>query len=118
MAGSRTTATRVTLGAISLSSSSHFAPMPYSYGVKPVILPPGRAKLSTKPAPTGSGVAANTIGTVRVARRNGRSTARGEDHIRRKRNQFRRVFASVALIACGPAVVNLNVVPDGPTQLL
>jgi hypothetical protein len=28
MAGSQTTTTRVTLGAISLSSSSHFAPMP------------------------------------------------------------------------------------------
>src|SRR5262245_57578851 len=31
------------------------------------ILPPGRARLSTKPAPTGSGVPVNTIGTVRVA---------------------------------------------------
>jgi putative ABC transport system substrate-binding protein len=31
-----------------------------------VILPPGRARLSTYPAPTGSGAFANTIGTVRV----------------------------------------------------
>jgi hypothetical protein len=30
-------------------------------------VPPGRAKLSTKPAPTGSTAGANTIGTVRVA---------------------------------------------------
>src|SRR5262249_2626073 len=43
-----------TCGAISLSSSNHFALMPYSYRVKPVTLPPGRARLSTKPAPTGS----------------------------------------------------------------
>ena len=42
------TATRVTAGAICLSSSNHFAP------INPVTLPPGRAKLSTKPAPTGS----------------------------------------------------------------
>ena len=34
-------------------------------------LPPGRARLSTKPAPTGSTTFANTIGTVRVACSNG-----------------------------------------------
>jgi hypothetical protein len=67
MAGSRSTATRVTRGAISLSSSNHFPLMPYSNKVKPVALPPGRARLSTKPAPTGSGARMNTIGTVRVA---------------------------------------------------
>src|SRR5262245_55103412 len=60
IAGSRRTATRVTLGAISLRSSSHFAPMLYSNKTKPVALPPGRARLSTKPAPTGSIVPANT----------------------------------------------------------
>jgi hypothetical protein len=36
-------AARVTFGAISLSSSSHFAPMPKSNKLKPVTLPPGRA---------------------------------------------------------------------------
>ena len=41
------TATRVTLGAISLSNSSHFPPMVYSAIMKPVALPPGRARLST-----------------------------------------------------------------------
>jgi len=35
-----------------------------SYDMKPVALPPGRAKLSTKPAPTGSTPSVNTIGTV------------------------------------------------------
>jgi len=56
-----------TPGAISLSSSSHFALKPYSNIIKPVALPPGWARLSTKPAPTGSGTITNTIGTVRVA---------------------------------------------------
>jgi hypothetical protein len=65
-AGSRRTAARVTRGAISLSSSSHFAATPYSNDVKPVALPTGRARLSTKPAPTGSGTIANTMGTVHV----------------------------------------------------
>ena len=41
--------------------------MPYSNIVNPVALPPGRAKLATKLAPTGSTTIANTIGTVRVA---------------------------------------------------
>jgi hypothetical protein len=40
---------RVTLGAISLSSSSNFR----AYGIKPVTLPPGRARLAIKPPPTG-----------------------------------------------------------------
>ena len=69
--GSRSTATRATLGAISLSSSSLFPPMLYSTVMNPVTLPPGRARLSTKPAATGSTAAGNTIGTVRVACSNG-----------------------------------------------
>jgi hypothetical protein len=67
----RSTATRLTLGAICLSSSNHFPPMLYSPEVNPVTLPPGRAMLSTKPAPTGSAAYVNTIGTVRVACNNG-----------------------------------------------
>src|SRR5215475_5543405 len=35
--------------------------------LKPVTLPPGRARLATKPTPTGSPTAANTIGTVGAA---------------------------------------------------
>src|SRR5262249_59274550 len=65
--GSRRTAARVTPGAISLSSSTHFALKLYSNSIKPVALPPGRDRLSTKPEPTGSLVFVNTIGTVRVA---------------------------------------------------
>src|SRR5262249_54820436 len=65
--GIRNTATRVRSGAISLSSSNHFPPMPYSVKLNPVALPPGRARLSTKPPPTGSPTFTNTIGTARVA---------------------------------------------------
>src|SRR5215472_5760938 len=61
------TAARVTCGAISLSSCSHFPAMPNSYSVNPVTLAPGRARLSTNPCPTGSGTKTNTIGMVRVA---------------------------------------------------
>ena len=47
--GSRRTAARVTLGAISLSSSSHFPLRVYSNRLNPVMLPPGCAKVSTNP---------------------------------------------------------------------
>ena len=114
MAGSRRTAARVTPGAICLSSSSHFPLMPYSNAVKPVALPPGRARLSTKPAPTGSGTITNTIGTVRVACSNGADgrAASGQDDVRRERDQFRRVFANALGIARGPAIVDPHVAAD------
>jgi hypothetical protein len=75
MAGSRKTATRVTPGATCFNSSDHFPAIPYSNMEKPVAFPPGRAKLSTYPAPTGSVSITNTTGMVRVARSNGPAVA-------------------------------------------
>src|SRR5262245_24430820 len=66
LAGSKTTAVLSTLGAHSLSSCSHFPPTENSKLVKPVILPSGRAKLVTKPAPTGSTTCTKTLGIERV----------------------------------------------------
>ena len=88
-----------------LSSSSHFPPRLYSNWVKPVALPPGRARLSTKPAPTGSATCTNTIGTVRVACSNGPSDAGagGQDDVRRERDQFGRMFAHDRRLALAPA---------------
>ena len=73
--------------------------------MKPVALPPGRARLSTKPAPTGSATIANTIGTVRVACSNGPTVERamGQDDVRRERDQFRRVSANVVGIGSRPS---------------
>ena len=75
IAASRSTATRVTPGAISLEQLQPFRANAVFIRVKPVVLPPGRAKLSTKPAPTGSGMPTNTIGTVRVACSSGPTVA-------------------------------------------
>src|SRR2546422_4975469 len=61
------TATRDILGTASLRTSISFA---LKSGLKndiPVILPPGRARLATNPARTGSPLGAMTIGIVRVA---------------------------------------------------
>src|SRR6516225_10673155 len=71
MSGSRRTATRVTLGATCLRRSSHFPLKLYSNTKKPVALPPGLARLSTMPPPTGSTTPTNTIGKVRLLRCNG-----------------------------------------------
>ena len=60
------TTTLETFGTVSLSSSSHLPPSEASYTAKPVALPPGRAKLATKPLPTGSATVAKTMGTLRV----------------------------------------------------
>ena len=68
MPASYSTMARVTDGLISLSNSTHLAPVANSISAKPVMLPPGRAMLETNPAPTGSLTCANTMGTVRVSR--------------------------------------------------
>ena len=44
--------------------------------------------------------------------------ANSQDDVGRKRDQFRRVFASLVGIPRGPAIVNLHVSAVGPTQLL
>jgi CHAT domain len=63
-AGSETPATRLRPGAISFSNSSHFPPISGSNVLKPVMLAPGRARLCTVPAPTGSITETNTTGIV------------------------------------------------------
>jgi hypothetical protein len=61
--------TRLTLGNASLSNSNRF---PASSGLFcsdiPVMFPPGRARLATRPVPTGSPAKAITMGMVDVAR--------------------------------------------------
>ena len=67
LAGFWRTATRETLGATALSISNCF---PTSCGpivASPVMLPPGRARLATKPSATGSPETVKTIGIVLVA---------------------------------------------------
>jgi hypothetical protein len=62
--------------------------MSYSNATNPVGLPPGRAKLATRPTPTGSMTDANTIGTVGVALPHWPygQAGRGEDDVRCQSN--------------------------------
>src|SRR5262249_31318886 len=120
LAESRRTAARVSRGAISLSSSSHFPLRLYSKFMKPVMLPPGRAKVSTKPAPTGSETCTNTIGRVRVACRNAAtlSVPLANKEVWRQRDQSRRVSAMAIDIVLPPAGVDPDVSAVAPSQLL
>ena len=103
-------------GAISFSSSSHFPLKPYSNPIKPVALPPGRARLSTKPAPTGSrGPGTRPAQCGRLQQRS-HGRAHDQDDVGRERNQFRRVFAHLGGIARGPAGVDAHVAAVDPAQ--
>ena len=57
----------VAAGTSSCSSSSRFGPSSTPNEVTPVRLPPGRLKLATSPAWTGSAPVRKTIGIVAVA---------------------------------------------------
>src|SRR5262249_11340743 len=61
------TATRVAAGTSSRRSSSRFAANSPLIKLIPVRLPPGRARLATRPGPTGSSLETKTMGIVVVA---------------------------------------------------
>ena len=65
--GGRRTPTRTSLGTASLSISSLFVFSSRAKPENPVTLPPGRARLATRPAPTGSPGLVITMGMVVVA---------------------------------------------------
>src|SRR5262249_37617242 len=67
VAGLNKKAALLTCGAISLSSSIHLPTIVGSITVKPVALPPGCGRLSTKPLPTGSATITKMMGMVCVS---------------------------------------------------
>ena len=82
-------------------------------------LPPGRARLSTKPAPTGSGTIVNTIGTVRVACSIGMSPALPvvSRTSGASATSSRAYLASELGVASGELALDLQIAAHGPTQL-
>ena len=67
LAGLTSTAMRTALGTISCSSPSRLATSSATKKLMPVALPPGRARLATRPSLTGSSPTPKTIGIVVVA---------------------------------------------------
>src|ERR1700738_1754630 len=106
-------------GAICLSNSSHFVPIPYSKLIKPVELPPGFAKLATRPPPTGSVTPANNDrhgGGRLLQRPQGRSSACEHD-LGCERDQFCRMPTNAINIGCTRATLDPHVPVGGPTQV-
>ena len=83
-------------------------------------LPPGRARLSTKPAPTGSATAANTIGNVaaHLPQWRQRGVPTGQNDVRREGDQFGCVFAYSLGDRRRPSDIDPNVAADRPARLL
>ena len=67
LAGLTSTATRTALGTSSCRSRSRLAATSWAKKLMPVALPPGRARLATRPSLTGSSPTPKTIGIVAVA---------------------------------------------------
>ena len=106
LAGSTSTATRVAAGTSSRRSSSRFAANSLEKKLIPVRLPPGRARLATRPSLTGSSPTLKTMGIVVVAAlaAKRRSELRRDDHGDLSANQFGRQRRQSIDLILGPAV--------------
>ena len=111
---------RFSPGAICLSSSSHFPLMPNSNRVNPVALPPGRARLATKPAPTGSLTFTNTIRHLarRLQQRRQRRVSGGHDGLRCQRDQLGRAPAQKFVVVRDRRGARSRCCAPDPSQLL
>ena len=116
--GSATKAARTRLGAISLSIASHLPVTLASYCITPVILPPGRGRLATKPEPIGSATPANTIGIVLLSRCSAVtiSVAVCEDRVWLEGDQL---FCDHLRLSAGrcKAIVEAHIATFGPSTL-
>ena len=110
-------ATRLVLGATSLSSSNHLPVSENSTLVNPVTLPPGRARLSTKRSPTGSETTVNTIGIVRrlPQERRRHRRAPSQNHVGLQRNKLLCKRLHPLCVASRPAIVNPQIAAFRPT---
>ena len=115
--GLRSTATRVTFGATSLSVCSHLPPIAGSKFAKPVRLAPRLLRLATTPAPSGSEIPTNTVGMdcVACAPRPGSMCLRQDDFGRRS-DERGSVRSEAVWVAGGKMIIDMNVAAFDPTQ--
>jgi hypothetical protein len=95
--------------------------MPYSNGVKPVVLPPGRARLATQSSANRVDDAQehNRDGAAHLLQRRHILAARGHNEVRRERDEFLRMSEhNVAIAGATKSPVELDVAPFRPAQLL
>ena len=89
-----------------------------SYISRPVRLPPGRARLATKPEPTGSETLTNTIGIARALPLQRGSDRRRmcEDHVWLQRDQLFREHLRLIQVAMRKASVDADIAPLRPSK--
>ena len=82
-------------------------------------LPPGRARLATKPAPTGSAALTITMGMVVVAFLAANADCRrcGHDQINLKTNQVRRKLRKALRLLLGKSVLDGDILSLNPSKL-
>ena len=117
--GNRRSPTRASLGTASLSISSLLVFSSMFKLENPVTLPPGRARLATRPAPTGSTALAITIGMVRsrFLRRQRRRRRRDHDQINLKTNQVRHQLRYPFRPLLGKPVLDGDILSLNPSKL-
>ena len=116
--GLRSTATRVTFGATSLSVCSHLPPIAGSKFAKPVRLPPGLLRLATTPAPSGSEIPTKTVGIDCVAWRTAASTdvPRDKNDLGCRSDERGSVRSEAFRIGGGKVIIDMNVAAFDPAQ--
>ena len=111
LAGLTSTAIRAAPGTSSRRSSSRFAANSAVRKLTPVRLPPGRARLATRPSLTGSSPTTKTMGIVVVAAlaANAAGGSDRDDHGDLPANQFGRQRRQPIGLTLGPAVFDRHV---------
>src|SRR6516164_4039259 len=107
-------ATRASCGTISFNISRYFPAMLACRTVKPVMLPPGRAMLSTNPLPIGHGDEHNRNGPRGPHQRVGDRGALAENAVRLELYQLFRECLHARGVAFGIAVLDAKVLADRP----
>ena len=112
-------ATLETCGAMARMKSGHLLATDASINMKPVILPPGLAKLSTKPLPIRSdnGRKQDRYRPRLALQSSGGKSSDSEQHIRVERYQLLRKGLSAIQVARRPSSLNFKVATIHPTEL-
>src|SRR5262245_63121659 len=98
---------------------SAFGQEPEVACIKPVTLPPGRAKSFNETSANGIGYNCKNLRNVAIApERNQARQARGQDNVRGECDQFCCNFARVIDRARVPSKIDLHILADNPTSLL
>src|SRR5438132_6034060 len=113
-----TIASRLRRGTTSRKSSSRLGAASLCWIDKPVMFPPGRARLATRPAPTGSPTDAKTIGMTVVARLAAATAAVPWVMVTSTLRRTNSLEISAFRAPLRPPVLDCDVATFHPTQLM